>query len=158
MKNKWRDWSTNSNHLHSDLNLKSELMKYKAKRFEFLSYGFESLHKLKQKAESRTERFESSSYGFESLLGKKFKYCKGDSNHLNSDSNHLLYKSIYYFTCSCNNSTFNSNLSHNDRWSSPTVMNDRLGIYASKKQQHSKSENSSRPFSLSLRTFKWQNS
>ena len=85
---------------------KSRLIKYKTRRFE-------SLHKLKQKAESRTERFEFSSYRFESLLGTKFKYCKGDSNHLNNDSNHLLCRSIYCSTCSCNNLTFNSNLSHN---------------------------------------------
>ena len=127
--------ATYSNHPYNDLNpswrtseeieariritytairiLKSRLMKYKARRFESLSYGFESLHKLKQKAESQTEQFKSSSYGFESLLGTKFKYCKGDSNHLNSDSNHLLCKSIYCSTYNCKNSTFDSNLSHN---------------------------------------------
>ena len=128
--------ATDLNHLYSDLNPsyrtseelkaqiritytairipKSELMKYKARRFESLSYKFESLHKLKQKAENRTKRFESSSYRFEPLLGAKFKYCKGDSNHLNNDSNHLLHRSIYCSTFSCNNPTFNSNLSYND--------------------------------------------
>ena len=127
--------ATDSNHLYSDSNPswrtseeieaririiytmiripKSRLIKYKARRFESLSYGFKSLHKLKQKAESRTEQFESSSYWFESLLGEKFKYCKGDLNHLNNDSNHLLCRSIYCSTCSCKNLTFNSNLSHN---------------------------------------------
>ena len=54
---------------------------------------------MKQKAESRIERFESSSYWFESLNGAKFKYCKGDSNHLNSDLNQLLCRSINCSTC-----------------------------------------------------------
>ena len=87
-------------------------MKNKARRFESLSYGFESLLKLKLKAEGQIERFESSSY--ESLLGAKFKYYKGDSNHLYSDLNPSFYKSIKCSTCSSNNSIFNSNLSHND--------------------------------------------
>ena len=85
---------------------KFRLIKNKARRFESLSYRFESLHKLKQKPENWTERFESSSYKFESLLGAKFKYCEGDSNH-------LLCRSIYYLTYNYNNPTFNSNLSHN---------------------------------------------
>ena len=54
---------------------------------------------MKQKAESRIERFESSSYWFESLNDAKFKYCKGDSNHPNSDSNHSLCRSINCSTC-----------------------------------------------------------
>ena len=66
--------ATDSNHIYIDSNLlwrtseeieawiwityttiripKFKLMKYKARRFESLSYGFESLRKLKQKAES----------------------------------------------------------------------------------------------------------
>ena len=85
---------------------KFRLMKNKARQFEYLSYGFKSLHKLKQKTKSQIERFESSSFEFESPVGAKFKYYECDSNH-------LLCRSIYCSTCSCNNSTFNSNLSHN---------------------------------------------
>ena len=84
----------------------SEVMKNKARRFESSSYGFESLHKLKLKAEGQTKRFES-------LIGVKFKYCKGNSNHSNIDLNLSFCRSIYCSTCNCNNSTFNSNLSHN---------------------------------------------
>ena len=135
MKKKVKLRATDSNHIYNDSNPlwrtneeiealiritytairipESKVMKNKARRFESLSYGFESLHKLKQKAESQTERFESSSYRFESLFGVKFKYCKGDLNHLNSNLNHLLCRSIYCLTCNCNNSTFNSNLPHN---------------------------------------------
>ena len=47
---------------------------------------------MKQKAKSQTKWFES-------LNGAKFKYCKGDSNHPNSDLNHSLCRSINCSTC-----------------------------------------------------------
>ena len=101
--------ATDSNHIYSDSNPswktsekietwirityiviwihESGVMKNNARQFESSSYGFESLHKLKLKAEDQTERFESLSYGFESLFGVKFKFYKGDSNHLHNDLN-----------------------------------------------------------------------
>ena len=91
----------------------SRFMKNKSRQFESSSYGFKSLITLKLKAEGQIERFESSSYEFESLLGAKFKYYKGDSNHLHSDSNPSFCKSIKCSTYSSNNPIFNSNLSHN---------------------------------------------
>ena len=111
IKNKWRDWSTNSNLLHNDSNpwIWSYEEQVKAIRIFELWIRIPSQIEV----ESQTERFESSSYGFESLLGVKFKIYKGDSNHLHNDLNPSFYRSIKCVTCNSNNPIFKSNLSNN---------------------------------------------
>ena len=116
--------ATNSNHPSSDSNLswriseEIEVMirithEEQDKTIRIFKLRIRIPSQMKQKAESWTERFESSSYWFESPLGAKFKYCKGDSNHLNSNSNHLLCRSIDCSTCTLQQLDFHLNLSHN---------------------------------------------
>ena len=52
------------------------------------------LFKMKLKVEGQTKRFESLSYGFESFLGTKFEFYKGNSNPLHSDSNPLFVEAL----------------------------------------------------------------
>ena len=104
IKNKWRDWSMDLNHLHRDSN--PWIWSYEEQGKVIRIFELWIWIPSQIEAEGQTERFESLSYKFESLIDAKFKYCKGDSNHSHSDSNPSLCRSIYCSTCSWNNLTF----------------------------------------------------
>ena len=103
-----------SNHLHSDSNpwIWSYEEQVKVIRI-FKLWIWISYSKMKLKVKGQIKGFESLSYGFESLIVAKFKFYKGDSNPLHSDSNLPFCRNIKCATCNSNNLIFKSSLSHN---------------------------------------------
>ena len=112
IKNKWRDWSWIQITYTTIRIFGFGVMKNKSKRFEFSSYVIFNIDSnFILKVEGQTEGFESLNYGFKFLLDIKFKFYKGDSNLLHSDSNPPFCRIIKCATYNFNNTIFKSNLS-----------------------------------------------